>query len=388
MPGLVASESTILAVTKFHQCPSGSGYYCVSRCISCWRSQYRYEYITSQLRQADRGLKITYTIGHVVKTLAMTENPTKEHSSVKDPRGSGITVVKPKVVTTTICETVRYLKAVDGFWSQWQGWRFAIRYSVAAGAVRIFLNQVLGHPNSLCQPSGVFFLISTIFVATLTSILVAPLHLAWTHSMIVIPSKNGHIVRWPNWMQWKLLLAPSAYIAATEVVGLQVLLVCQNFLGDLVSMDSVRDVVFFGASTTLLLALGLAYYIFFILPAEFALARIEASLLAKGKDGVVSMVSYLDSTVGFWDGWRSFNGGARQRLVKLTFTILAIQSGVVLLGVHLISFEIWATMNKDGFRTVIGAILDLEVRAAMRNDIFTRMDREVYGMDCFGLRVV
>ncbi|KAH6949720.1 hypothetical protein BKA56DRAFT_738839 [Ilyonectria sp. MPI-CAGE-AT-0026] len=352
-------------------------------------------------------ISVSYTLGHVVNTLTMIEVSAKAIAVDNPLRGSegdrnakrllvsAATLRTPKPITAHIQTTIQHLRAAAGFWSRWRGWRFAIIYSVVAKAIQIVVNPVLGHAQTPCEPYGFFPFVAVVLTAILTSVVVAPLHMAWTHATIAIPSKKGLRARLPSGRQWKLLLVPTAVLAATEVLGQQFMLFCQLVFSGSITVGSRQEVVIFGAKTVSFIAAAMAYSLFISLPAEVTLARIEAAMLPGDEYAIVPFDHSLDGRVvpttgfaGFCNTWHSFRWETRWRLSKPTFALFAIQAAILLLGIHLISLEIWATMGKDGFRMVTRYLIDFEVRAAVGNDGFTTVVRDLTGLDCFGLKLL
>jgi hypothetical protein len=310
---------------------------------------------------------LEYTLKDVVATLTMVEspsadislsatpeeaNPLKGNGEEEESQGPQITLVRQKPITSNIRTTLRHLRAQAGRLSKWRGLGAFIVYSMAEGVLINIVDAVI--PQFIPGRILIF--------SALVGVIIAPLHAAWTHTVISMPSNKRFWHRITPKSVWRQLALPAAVKA---VAGYTALYVCIGFFyilrlhkvnGNSFSDYKGVDYFLLALRFTALIVVALLAALFIVLPATVTLVRVEASLLPEDDETIVPfdrsfagkvVPTILGGTgaVSFIDAWKSFNWEARRRLVKLYAKISFIMFAVMLVMAHVIVFEAWIVIG-------------------------------------------
>lgn len=316
---------------------------------------------------------VRYTLGEVIASLAMIEShsataiieskPQKyadepdaplEKESMLPAEATAdqdieITVINHKPVTARISTAIRHLHSVGGFFGRWRG--------AGVGAVYHMLHAIM--TNFLAGFIG-FGIAGHALMHIFSSLALARVHMAWTHSMIAAPSSKSWLRRMVPRKQCKAILLPTlAFAVSQQVTVIMPIAVAfafglpqhmQNGSFDFVNTELSRaDAAYwmFALLSIPLTAIFVALAI--LLPASVTLTRIEAALLPEDQETIVPfdrslVLGDLDlQTRGacrsvFLQAWKSFEPAARLRLIKLYAQMFCLQIFIGLGGVVLMAF--------------------------------------------------
>lgn len=311
---------------------------------------------------------MSYMLNHVIVSLCMVESPTAaitvtsstHEPSVKEGEketlletGPTIELVNQKPITSSIRATIRHLVDNGGRFARFRGYRVYILYHFLSTLAFAFF-------------SGVFDFIpgQTILSAALTGALLARVHAAWTHKVVGMPTEQSFWKRIPNKSHWKTLAVPAAIASAMPHISMYLLVGVVKLLGFTKKWDaskqwepvSCAEKIGNIARVLAVIVFAISCYLFLCLPAMVTLARVEASILPEDQDAIVpfdrtfggKVVSKMmggTGVVGFLDAWRSFNWEARRRLIKLFIKNFFILTGLVIVIVHVVVFEMFAIIG-------------------------------------------
>ncbi|KAJ7877952.1 hypothetical protein B0H14DRAFT_2712134 [Mycena olivaceomarginata] len=326
-------------------------------------------------------VSIRYTLGDVVASLAMIESPSttaiveKKEPAYADeelliPAEMGtdveITFINHKPITASLRSTMAHLRRVGGCLSRWRGACISILYHVLHAAFVLVLG---GNP----------------LVSLLASILLSPVHMLWTHSMILPPSTARLI-------PFKQCIAPLVLPTVVVALAQQATFLLPVFVGYLLlDLPNLPDHALSAAQrddplTLALLALRIlavpasaALLAFFVLlPASATLTRIEASLLPADVHPIVPFDSSFAFSVSepelrlskralFVAAWRSFDRSARLRVLKVYAKMVFVQTTVAFLGVAVMAAEIYVIGGERLAIFYTSTRAQLELMALERN---------------------
>ncbi|KAF2864262.1 hypothetical protein K470DRAFT_239065 [Piedraia hortae CBS 480.64] len=289
---------------------------------------------------------IKYTLGSVVASLAMIESPgpikigdseplvsekerAESHNDEIDVEGANTAPVTAQIHTA-----IRHLHSIGGFTARWRGLGLSILYHSAhaflSNMLAVFLDMgILGYA----------------FMYIFVSVGLARLHVLWTHSMISHPPKKVWFRRFVPASECRPLVIPSLVMATAEqatfilpiavafLTGLHEIEVDDVIMSD--PMDIILIVLRFLAVPATALTVALAI----LLPASVTLTRIEAALLPEETIVPFDREAVLGENLAprqiFVQAWRSFDGPARKRLVKLYAKMGVILSAVAVIAAEL-----------------------------------------------------
>ncbi|KAI1746675.1 ubiquitin carrier protein [Xylaria castorea] len=284
-------------------------------------------------------LIVSYTFQHIYPILAIVEDPSppaydpvslnEDGQSIAEDGFSpadAAAVSETPAVTSSLRSTHRAVYAIAGWRSLFRGY----------GAY-LFLSVVMGILTSILVAIGVPSLIAV----PLISLSVAQPYAAWTHIVISAPSPKFF---WQRLPPFKRALQATAvpillYVFATELAtylpaGLAVLLNMSmwnprepNTLPQYNKDDAWKGI--------LVLLAGLAVQVFFVIPTQVVLTRVQASFLPEDNDTIVpfdrsfggKVVPAIVGGKGYInmiDAWKSFSRASWIRLVKLYVKIFFI----------------------------------------------------------------
>lgn len=254
-----------------------------------------------------------------------------------------ITVINHKPITANIRASVRHLHTVGGFFGRWRGAGVGMVYHMLHALLTNFLTGFIG-----------LGLGGHALMHIVSSIGLARVHMAWTHSMIAAPSSKSWFRRIVPRKQCKAILLPTlAFAVAQQVTVIMPIAVAfafglpqemHNQEFDFMSRDISPSEAAYYAFALLSVPLTAVFVaLAILLPASVTLTRIEAALLPEDQETIVpfdrsSVLGDFDlQTRGacrsvFVEAWKSFEPAARLRLIKLYVKMFSLQIVIALFG--------------------------------------------------------
>jgi hypothetical protein len=260
-----------------------------------------------------------------------------------------ISVVMQKPLTANLRGTLRRLRSVGGFFSPWRGLHMYIVYTVLHWLVSNFLWHIV------CV-----FIYSPWLGYTMSSVgaylLLARVHLLWTHTIIASPSSKSLRERIIPRALCAPIMLPTLVVAAAQNATILIPLgvayqldlfnVPDNAWGALKRDDDTALIMIALRILAVVLTSALLA-LFVLLPAVMTLARIEAFLLPLDTPPLVPVAALsLDSatvtnTALFLASWRSITRSAITRVLKVYAKMLGVQFFVALVGVLVMALEVY-----------------------------------------------
>ncbi|KEQ67758.1 uncharacterized protein M437DRAFT_80394 [Aureobasidium melanogenum CBS 110374] len=291
---------------------------------------------------------IRYTLGGVVASLAMIEDrqTTVVETRIlavdekEDPDApldkarlidEEVMVINEIPLTSSIRKTLKHLTSIGGFRARWRGAGAAIIYnlvhSLTVSFIAMFVAAFTGLP-----------VVGRILANIAANVLLARIHMVWTHTVISEPSSltwSQRLAQTDRTMFRALALPTLVHsIAELATYGLPVAMFL--FVGPEITSDRANEQLFVRAATSL--SAFILLNVLILLPATVTRTRIEASFLPEDSktivpfdrtfNGATNMIA-LDSRAGrkslFIEAWRSFDMASRIRLVKFFVKEAAIE---------------------------------------------------------------
>jgi len=306
---------------------------------------------------------IEYTFGRIIPTLLMIESPPE--AIVFEPLPTDDTdatlnkninpeaqAVKPKPITASFRATLRLLQQKGGFRARFRGLSVFLVNNIAISWVAQFMSMLPFVPRS----AG----------SVVAAVLCAQLSLAWTQIVISEPSPKMWFRRLPSTKTWRKVAVPTAVLAIAEQVTvlIPIYLAFISGIGDkLQTPDQIANIGSHQAWIITLkgLSIGaLAIVLGFLLvvPADVALTRVQASLLADSEETIVPFDRSFNGKVipeivggsgaiGMLDAWKTFDWAARIRLVKAYLKVFLMQLAVAAVFLAIGIFEVVLVFRKS-----------------------------------------
>ncbi|KAL0640628.1 hypothetical protein Q9L58_000297 [Maublancomyces gigas] len=207
---------------------------------------------------------LQYTF-QVILTLAVVESPAipVPVDSKKPVAVLGMNT-PPKYVTSTLSGSIKHIQDSAGWFAAWRGWNIHVVYLVALALMRSFLGDVLGSiSEGISRP-----------IAGVVSLLVlGQVAMVSTHIIISKPQKKN----------WFIILCStkSRIILGRSISAMVPFALAQTLAAELCNygVNNVKMIFFLS---------GVLVSIFVTFPCMVALIRVQASLLPKEQDAVVS----------------------------------------------------------------------------------------------------
>ncbi|PSK54808.1 hypothetical protein B9Z65_3897 [Elsinoe australis] len=310
---------------------------------------------------------IRYTLGEVIASLAMIEQPKTvvvselrpvdedkddiDASLAKDRLlDEEVTIYTEKPVTTSIRQSVRHLVSIGGYGARWRGLQISVVYHFLQGILANLLSMVF----SLVPFLGPFALV---FGSLLSTVLLARIHMTWTHIMISRPSPLPWYRRIPSGrIYFKTLITPALIFAIAQHLTVVLPMMVYFWIGGAdatkgysgPNVDHKHESIRLIAMLATMAFVGIAL----LLPASVTLTRVEASLLPDDAETIVNFDRTLGGAaanlVGFgkinfralYDAaWRSYDKASRIRLIKFYIKYFAIMTALVVTGTFVVAAE-------------------------------------------------
>ncbi len=275
---------------------------------------------------------------------------------------SEVIVLKQKPITARIRTAISHLQKRAGFRARWRGLSLFVFYNVVfhwfnSSFAQLFIATFMGEP----QENSIEFLYAPALASVLSSVLLARYAMAWTHVVISEPSEKTWFRRLPGLKAWKKVVVPTAInaIAIQMCMFLPAVFFFALRLNDHEYMQS-QEACSIATKLLAVFGIGLVTYIGLVIPSEVALVRVQASMLPEEHESIVPfdrtfggkvVPEILGGTgaIGWLDAWKTFDGAARLRLLKL-FAQIAI--------VELFLHAFWALIIGAEVLTILGPALN------------------------------
>jgi hypothetical protein len=254
-----------------------------------------------------------------------------------------ITVIAHKPITANIHTSIRHLHTVGGFFGRWRGAGVGMVYHMLHALLTNFLTSLIG-----------LGLGGHALMHIVSSIGLARIHMAWTHSMIAEPNSKSWFRRMVPRKQCKAILLPTVAFAVAQQVTVLMPIAVAFALGipqemhnqefDFMSRDvSPAEAAYYAFALLSIPLTAIFVALAILLPASVTLTRIEAALLPEDQETIVtfdrsSVLGDFDlQTRGacrsvFLQAWKSFEPAARLRLIKLYTKMFSLQIVIALFG--------------------------------------------------------
>ncbi|KAH0384395.1 hypothetical protein KCU92_g4496, partial [Aureobasidium melanogenum] len=291
---------------------------------------------------------IRYTLGGVVASLAMIEDRqttlvetrTLAVDEKEDPDApldkarlidEEVMVIHQTPLTSSIRNTLKHLTSIGGFRARWRGLGAALIYnlvhSLTVSFIAMFVAAFTGLP-----------VVGRILANIAANVLLARIHMVWTHTVISEPSSLSWSQRLAQTdrTMFRALALPTLVHSIAELATYGLPVAMFLFVGPEITSDRGNEQLLVrGASS---LSAFILLNVLILLPATVTRTRIEASFLPEDTktivpfdrtfNGATSMIA-LDSRAGrrslFIEAWRSFDMASRIRLVKFFVKEAAIE---------------------------------------------------------------
>ncbi|KAE8152824.1 hypothetical protein BDV25DRAFT_150436 [Aspergillus avenaceus] len=305
---------------------------------------------------------IEYTYGMVVATLAAVEDTNPDiyvridtdfdANKPVDPAEPEL-AAPPKPITSKLRSTIVHLRARAGFWSRFRGFGAFITYTLAQG----FLYAIL--PVALSNLAGQFF------CRVIVGMALANLDLTWVHVVISEPSPKRFYQRIPDYKTW-LKFAPVVALEQCVVfAAFYIPLLIIVATGNVVNIDIKPTSDDFDAGTvyraaTAVIVPCLSAHLASI-PARAITIRVAASMLPEEDEAIVPFDRSFGGKVvpailggsgklGIADAWKSFDGPARIRYLKVFGKTFAMECAAILFFALLLGGQVYAGAVTYGIR--------------------------------------
>jgi len=303
-------------------------------------------------------LKIQYSIGDVIGTLAIVEEPktgvlveidTTNEDEIDAKATDGllepeVMLVKTRPVTSKIRTAMKHIKAKGGRRAGFRGFGLYIVHDLlGSGVAAMFASAIPMHVGRVIGP-------------IVAHVVLAQLEMTWVHIVISEPSPKPWYQRVGSRKFWSKI-APAAAVKAIALqltLGLPAALLCsfgpiKKSMHDpsyqFSKADAHHAVAIFSAAGIALVALVVLVYI----PARVAFVRVAASMLPEEDETIVSFdrsfggkvtpaVLGGSGKIGMLDAWKTFTWEARRRFMGLMVKVVALS-----IAVSMLFFMIFAT---------------------------------------------
>ncbi len=268
---------------------------------------------------------------------------------------SDLFLVKQKPITSSMRSAVKHLKAQGGRLARFRGLHVALVYHIALSVGTNLLASLFGSPfGSFTRPLS--FMV--------VSIVLARLHMTWTHIIISNPSEKRWYRRIVSGKAGRNIMIPTAVFAIAQLaLCLPALILTMAsdmwFQGSSSHGSGKDDAQKFALFQVALAAVaGIVIIVLVIIPADVTLKRVQASMLPEEDEAIVpfdrtfggKVVPEIlggSGAVGMFDAWKTFDRSAMIRLLKLYAKIFLVQFATTILFIMVIFGELRVIMGDD-----------------------------------------
>lgn len=268
-------------------------------------------------------------------------------------------LVKQKPITSTMRSAIKHLKARGGRLARFRGFHVALIYHIALSVGTNFMTSLFGSPfGSLTRPLA--------FIVV--SIVLARVHMTWTHIVISNPSEKRWYRRIPSGKAVRNIIIPTA-ISAIAQLALCLPVFMLSMSSDMwqrpsdygFEKDHAQKFALFQVATA-----GIAFIVIIVLviiPADVTLKRVQASMLPEEDEAIVpfdrtfggKVVPQIlggSGAVSMFEAWKTFDRSARVRLLKLYAKIFLVQVVTTILFLVVVFGELRLIMGDDLLKAV------------------------------------
>ena len=268
-------------------------------------------------------------------------------------------LVKQKPITSSMRSAVKHLKARGGRLARFRGFHVALIYHIALSVGTNFMTSLFGSPfGSLTRPLA--------FIVV--SVVLARLHMTWTHIVISNPSEKSWYRRIHSGSAIRNIIVPTA-VSAIAQLSLCLPAFMLSMAGDMsqrpsdfgIAKNDARKFAWFQVA-----AAAIAFIVIIVLvviPADVTLKRVQASMLPEEDEAIVpfdrtfggKVVPQIlggSGAVSMFDAWKTFDRSARVRLLKLYAKIFLIQAVTTILFIIVVVGELRLIMGDDLLKAV------------------------------------
>jgi len=265
-------------------------------------------------------------------------------------------LVKQQPITSSFRRTVKHLQSKGGFRARFRGISLFCVYNLGL----VWISKMLAVLPFI--PRGTAPVFATVIFANL--------QMAWTHIVISDPSPKPWFKRLPSAKLFKKVAGPTAVLAIVEQLAVIVPTTLALFYG--VGHADPSNV---GKTTTAeknimvlqgisVIVLGLAMSLFMVLPANIALTRVQASLLADTEETIVPFDRSFggkvipeivggSGVVSVLDAFKTFDWNARARLIKAYVKVFAMQLVLGIFFLITIAAEVLLIVGKSDLKKIM-----------------------------------
>lgn len=226
-------------------------------------------------------------------------------------------LVQTKPITSSNRGTVKHLQKEAGWTAPYRGLGVALVHSLLSHGIYSFISGILGGSN-----------LSAALGFIVAQMLLFRLNMFWTHVVIARPMSKVQLFKTLyRDRRAKKALLPTFHWAFVHVAISYVLVTMTSVMG----LDQVHNAhqdhkmaCNVAAKGLLVFVTGVALVLFVYLPANVALTRCQASLLAEEIESIVPLDRSFGGNVDthaprlrLKDAWRTFDWNARVRLLKV-----------------------------------------------------------------------
>ncbi|KAG9970595.1 hypothetical protein KCU98_g14385, partial [Aureobasidium melanogenum] len=242
-----------------------------------------------------------------------------------------VMVINQTPLTSSIRNTLKHLTSIGGFRARWRGLGAALIYnlvhSLTVSFIAMFVAAFTGLP-----------IVGRVFANIAANVLLARIHMVWTHTIISEPSSLSWSQRLAQTdrTMFRALALPTLVHSIAELATYGLPVAMFLFVGPEITSDRENEQLLVRSATSL--AAFILLNVLILLPATVTRTRIEASFLPEDTktivpfdrtfNGATNMIA-LDSRAGrrslFIEAWRSFDMASRIRLVKFFVKEAAIE---------------------------------------------------------------
>jgi len=276
--------------------------------------------------------------------LQKSDDPDATLDSKVEPE---LLLVKQAPITSSFRSTIKHLHSVGGFRARFRGfWVFAV-----TGVATLWISQWLAYILHF-MPMGTSEII--------TAVILANLSMTWTHVVISFPSEKAWYRRVPSFKAWKKIAGPTAICSFAQQtaillpIGLLVLMDIENIGPEDAKKMSKheRDMVALKSFGVLLTIIAMALLV--SLPAQVAITRVQASLLAADQETIIPFdrtfngkASEHDGVIGLVQAWKTFQPSSRMLLIKTYIKSFFIQVALAMFFFSVLAVEAFMILGSD-----------------------------------------
>jgi len=246
-----------------------------------------------------------------------------------------VLIARPRYLTSTLCSSMRLLRAEGGYRGRFRG----IGMFIANGVAINWISKALASVFS----AGIVY--EQLFTP-IAAIIAAQLSLGWTLVVITETSPQYWFRRIPSFQAWKKIAGPTAVYSIIQLLGTFGPVAAFVLTGWTQDPKEIQRLPFETQQRMAFYAIGIfaitiVYAIGILLPAKVTLTRMQASLVSDLQETIVPFdrtfggkivpeVVGGSGMIGALDAWKTFDKAGRLRLIKAYVKCFAMVVGTTL----------------------------------------------------------